>query len=259
MRTVEAAEDERPAPRRGPPLSAADLETARAALRGSDMAAAQAAIKKLAESRASNAAEPLVEMLAVGTSPALAQDALVAMAALEDPRAIQILTLYSGNRNIPVRLAALRALAALPDDRVAGTLIERLGDSASEVRKVAAEALAARKDKRAGERLFKLVARNDVGAAAPLGILMAPDEAPKLAELRGRIDDPVLATALGELVKRPEVADRLRLEIVRTLGQIPGAASTAALVEYLASIPENDPRPSREEAQKLVDQRGGGK
>lgn len=243
----------------GPPLGAAELEAAREALRSADMGAAQAAIKKLAESRATNASGPLLELLAMGTSPALAQDSLMALGTLKDGRAIQVLTLYSGNRNIPVRLAALHALAALPDDRVAGTLLERLGDSAMEVRKTAAEALAARKDKRASDRLFKLVARNDLGAAAPLGSLMSPDDTPKLAELRGRIDDGVLATALGELLKRADLADRLRLEVVRTLAQVPGAASTAALVEYLASIPDNDTRPSREAAQKVVDQRGGGK
>jgi hypothetical protein len=241
------------------PLSREDLAAARRSLLGEDMAAAQAAAKKLGESGAPNASEPLAELLALGANPALAQDALAALEALKDPRAIQIVTLYAGNRNVPVRLAALKALAALRDDRVPGTLIERLGDSAPEVRKLAAEALAERKERRAVDRLFKLVARNDMGAAGPLGALMSSDDVPRLAELRGRVDDGVVATALGELVKRPDVADRLRLEVVRTLGQIPGTASTAALIEYLGSVPENDARPSREEAQKLVDQRGGGK
>ena len=66
----------------------------------------------------------------------------------------------------------------------------------------------------------------------------------------------MLATAMGEFLKRPEVPDRLRLDVVRTVGRLPGAGATAALVEYLASVPEKDRRPSRDEAQRLIDQRG---
>jgi hypothetical protein len=127
------------------------------------------------------------------------------------------------------------------------------------VRAAAAEALAARKERRAEKRLFLLVARNDAGAAGPLGTIMAPDAVPRLAELHGRVDDAVLATALGEFLKRGEVPDRLRLDVVRTLGGLTDAAATAALVEYLASVPERDTRPSKEEAQKVLEQKGGGK
>jgi hypothetical protein len=86
--------------------------------------------------------------------------------------------------------------------------------------------------------------------------LIAPDDVPKLAELRGSIDDAVLATALGEFLKRPSVPDRLRVDVIRTLGRVPGAVATTALVEYLASIPEKDNRASKDEAQKTVDARG---
>jgi hypothetical protein len=139
---------------------------------------------------------------------------------------------------------------------VTGVLIERLGDAAPEIRASAATALAARREERAAGRLFKLVAKNDAGAAAPLGTLIAANDVPKLAELRGRIDDAVLATALGEFLKRNDVADRLRIDVVRTLARIPGAPATTALVEYLASIPEKDSRASKDETQKIVDARG---
>jgi HEAT repeat protein len=223
---------------------------------GEDLAAASAAAKRLGESGAPNAGEPLAELLSVGTGPAVAIDALTALALLKDARSIQVLTLYAGNRNVPVRRAAVMALAALPDERVVGTLLERLGDSAADVRAAAAEALAARQDARAAPRLYKLVAKNDPGAAAPLGAVIPPDEVPRLAELRGRVDDAVLAPALGEFLKRPDVADRLRVDVVRTLARIPGAAGTAALAEYLTSIPPGDTRASKDEAQRAVDTRG---
>jgi HEAT repeat protein len=239
------------------PLPAAALAELRTQLAGADENAALAAARKLGESGARNAAEPLTEVLAMGTTPTVAVEALAALGKLRAPKAIQVLTLYAGNRNEPVRKAAVDALGLLPDQRVSGVLMERLGDSASEVRAAAATALAARREDRAAPRLFKLVAKNDPGAAAPLGTLIAANDVPRLAELRGRIDDAVLASALGEFLKRPDVADRLRIDVVRTLARIPGAAATTALVEYLASIPEKDGRASKEETQKTVDARGG--
>jgi len=105
-------------------------------------------------------------------------------------------------------------------------------------------------------RLLALVKHNDAGAAGPLGALATPDLIPQLAELQGGIDDAVLATALGEYIKRDDVADKLRLEVVRTIGKLSGAVATTALVEYIAAVPSKDDRPSRREAQKLLDERG---
>jgi HEAT repeat protein len=238
------------------PLPSAELADLRAKLLGEDVGAAVSAAQRLGDSGSKQAAEPLAELLAIGTLPNVAVEALGGLEKLREPKTLQVLTLYTGNRNVPVRKAALKALAALGDARVSGVLIERLGDSAPEVRTVAAEELAERKDARAATRLFKLVAKNDAGAAGPLGQLIKADNVPQLAELRGRVDDAVLATALGEFLKRPEVADRLRIDVIRTLARMPGAAATTALVEYVASIPEKDNRPSRGEAQKLVDSRG---
>jgi HEAT repeat protein len=203
------------------------------------------------------AAGPLVSALSVGLRPAVAVEALTALAKPKDPRALAVLTLYAGNTNTPVRLAAVKGLGLVPDARAIDTLLERLGDGQPQVRAAAAEALAARKATRAEKRLFMLVARNDAGAAGPLGALLSPSAVPQLAELHGRVDDSVLATAMGEFLKRPDVPDRLRVDVVRTVGRLPGASATAALLEYLASVPEKDQRPSKEEAQRLLDQRGG--
>lgn len=243
-------------PKPAKPLTAAEIAGLKTKLFADDEATAADAAKKLGGQSNKAAAAPLIERLATGTVPSVAEECANALESLREPKAIQVLTLLSGNRNVPVRRAAVKALGVLPDARVSSVLLERLGDSAPEVRAVAAEALAARKYAKAADRLFKLVAKNDSGAAAPLGTLIAPDDVPKLAELRGRADDGILAVALGEFLKRPSVADRLRVDVVRTLGRMPGAASTTALVEYVASVPVKDTRPSREEAQKVVDSRG---
>jgi HEAT repeat protein len=217
---------------------------------------ATAAAKRLGELGGAASSDALAGALALGLRPAVATEALGALGKIHDARALPVVTLSVGNNNLSVRVAAVKALGRMADARGVELLLDRLGDDAPPVRAAAAEALAARKETRAEKRLFMLVTRNDAGAAGPLGAVMSPDSVPRLAELHGRIDDAVLSTALGEFLKRGEVPDRLRLDVVRTLAQLTDAASTAALVEYVASIPERDARPSKEEAQKVLDKRG---
>ena len=61
-----------------------------------------------------------------------------------------------------------------------------------------------------------------------------------------------LADLLG-----PETARRLYGPIAAggTVGTLVGPALTTALVEYVASVPAKEDRPSKREAQKLLDQR----
>ena len=217
---------------------------------------AMGAARKMGETGGAGAAEALISALSVGLRPTVAIDALAALGKIRSPRGLPVLAIYAGNVNDPVRLAAVKALGQLDDETAANVLIERLGDATPAVRAAAAEALGERRDTRAEKRLFLLVARNDAGAAGPLGTVISPEAVPRLAELHGRVDDAILATALGEFLKRKQIPDRLRLDVVRTVGKIPGAAATAALVEYMASVPDGEKRPSQDEAQKLLDQRG---
>ena len=80
-----------------------------------------------------------------------------------------------------------------------------------------------------------------------------------MEERGSSVDDNVVASALGEYIKREDVADGLRVDVVRTIGHLSGAAATTALVEYIASVPAKDDRPSKKEAQKLVDEKGTAK
>ena len=246
-------------------LPAARLDAARAALVGDDDAAAIAAASSLGASGAANAAEPLAELLAVGTSPSRAEAALDALAklgaagVLTAPRALDVVDLYCGHRAPEVRQRAIKALGTIKDPRVVPTLMARLGDAAPGVRAAAGEALAARKESAAKPRLFALIKRGDMSAASPMAALATPDMIPQIAELAGSVDDGVLATTLGEYAQRDDVPDRLRVDVVRTLSGMGGAAATTALVEYIASVPSKDDRPSKREAQKLLDTREAAK
>ncbi len=231
------------------------LEKVREILLDDDDAAAIDAAKALGQSGAANAIEPLVELLAVGASPARTEAALDALAALAVPSTIDVLEVYAGNRTPDVRRRAIKALGAIKDDRAVAALLTALGDAAPDVRAAAADALAARKETKAAPRLLALVKRNDAGAAPALGQLATPDLVPQLAELQGSVDDNVVATALGEYIKREDVADGLRVDVIHTLARLSGAAATTSLIEYLSTIPAKDQRPSKREAQKVVDEK----
>lgn len=255
---AEAAKKAAPAPevkKAAPVVPKEKLEKVREILLGDDDAAAIDAAKALGQSGAANAIEPLVELLAVGASPARSEAALAALAVLAVPSTIDVLEVYAGNRTPDVRRQAIKALGAIKDERAVAPLLTALGDGAPDVRAAAADALAARKETKAGPRLLALVKRNDVGAAPALGQLATPDLVPQLAELQGSVDDNVVATALGEYIKREDVADGLRVDVIHTLGRLSGAAATTSLIEYLATIPAKDQRPSKKEAQKVVDEK----
>jgi hypothetical protein len=246
-----------------PGLPADRLEALRLALVSADDAAAIEAASTLGASGAPGAAEPLCEVLAAGAAPARLQAVLDALGKLgeahllrADQTTLDALSLYTGHRAPDVRRRAIKALGTINDARVTPPLLERLGDAASDVRAAAAEALAARHENKAAHRMFALLSMGDAGVAGPLAALATPDMVPRIAELIGTVDDGVIADALGDSVKRPDVPDKLRIDVLRTIGGLSGAVATTALVDYVASVPAKEDRASKKEAQKLLDQRG---
>ena len=246
-----------------PGLPADRVEALRLALVGADDAAALEAAATLGASGAPAAAEPLCEVLAAGAAPARLQAVLDALGKLGDAHLLRAdqttldaLELYSGHRSPDVRRRAIKALGAVNDPRATPALLDRLGDAASDVRAAAAQALAARHETKAAHRMFALLAMGDAGVAGPLATLATPDMVPRIAELNGTIEDSVIADALGDYVKRPDVPDKLRIDVLRTIGGLSGAVATTALVDYIASVPGKEDRASKKEAQKLLDARG---
>jgi len=257
-----AAKADRAAP--GTPVLPADrVEALRLALVSADDGVAIEAAATLGASGAPAAAEPLCEVLAAGAAPARLQAVLDALGKLgeahqlrADQTTLDALALYSGHRAPDLRRRAIKALGTVNDARATLPLLDRLGDAASDVRAAAAEALAARHEAKAAHRMFALLAMGDAGVAGPLAALATPDMVPRIAELNGTIEDGIIADALGEYVKRPDVPDKLRIDVLRTIGGLSGAVATTALVDYVASVPAKEERASKKEAQKLLDQRG---
>jgi HEAT repeat protein len=244
------------------PIGRERLETWRLALLARDEGAAADAAAALGATGSAAAREPLLEVLAAGGSPDRLAAILDALVKLGEAHAlgagettIDLLELYAGHRSPDIRRRAVQALGTISESRVVPVLLDRLGDAAPDVRAAAAVALGARHEAKAAARLFALVRLGDAGAAQPLAAVATPDLIPRIAELGGTVDDGIVATTLGDYVKRRDLPDTQRVDVLRTLARLPGAEATTALVEYVASVGAKDDRPSKREAQKLIDTR----
>jgi HEAT repeat protein len=248
------APTERETPRAAAPQPV-DVEAARRDLASGEVTAAAEAAERLGRSLNPRAAEVLLDALAVGLNPRVAAAALDALVLLKSPRAVPVALHYARNRHPELRKRAVLVFGGFRELRVTQALILRLGDSSREVRALAARLLAERRERAAEEPLLKLLRRGDEAAATALGTVASQHTARQLAELLGVVSDGLLAAALGEYIKRGDVPDPVRVDFVRTLGKMGGAEATAALVEYVGSVPTREERVSKTEAQKLIEQR----
>lgn len=209
--------------------------------------------------------------------------------------AFPVLSLYAHHRNPELRKQALTALAALlppapgvapaaaapaapagkpakapakvlvpppvmPAAVAAGPvvplLIAALSDSNADVRQVAAQALGDHREKSAEPYLIKLLLRKDASAPVALGQIGGPDTARALAEMIGNVPDGMILETLGELLKRPDFGpENVRVQVVKTIGKMPGAVTLDILGDYVKETAKDKARPSRAEAQKIIEQR----
>ena len=234
-----------------------NVDRLKADLHGENLDKAVAAASALGSLGGNAAArDALMGGLQLGAPPKLLSALIEALGLHKSAVTLDLLRHFAGNRTPTIRVAALKAIGVIQHKRVAAILIDALGDSNPMVRARAARILGELKLRRAESALFKMLKRGDGSAAEPLGIVGGVETAKKLAELIGEIPDKSVASAFGAMLKRKDFGpDPLRNEVVKALGKIPGAEATAALVEYVASVPPKEARPSKKTAEKLLETR----
>jgi hypothetical protein len=159
-----------------------------------------------------------------------------------------------------VRAAALGTLALYPDPTARTAIAAGLRDPVSTVRAAAAAAAARGRVRDAVEPLLLLLGKGEEPAARALAALADPVLAARIAEQLGKAPDASLALCLGAILRRPDFGpDTARVEIVRAISKIADASAVTALTEYIEATPKNPPRPSRHEAEMIVEARLGGK
>lgn len=247
-----------PPPRPKQPKKPSEIATEVAALSGRDLEIAAKAADALAGYDLAAAHEALLDALALGLPVAVAVPALAALAKHPAPADVSALRRYAVHRNPVVRAAALGGLAGYPDPAARVAIVNGLHDRIGSVRAAAAAAAATGKVRDAVTDLLALLAKGEEPAARALAQLADPDLARRVADHYGKVPDSALALTLGLILKRADFGpDPMRVEIVRALAKIRDPAAVRALADYLDATPKNPPRPSRQEAELVVNARGG--
>ena len=249
------------APAKGAPKKPADLAPEIAELASPDAAVAARAAEMLGTYELPAAHDALLDALALGLTPPVAVPAMTALAAHPAPSDVIALKRYAGHHNPSMRSAALTALATYPDPVARAAIVVGLRDSVGAVRTAAATAAGKGRVRDAVDTMLLLLAKGEESSARALAQLADPDLARKIADHYGKVPDASLALCLGLLLKRSDFGpDPARVEIVRAMAKIQDPAAVTQLAEYITATPKHPPRPSRQEAELVVDARlGGGK
>lgn len=247
-----------PKGKKAPPRVAkkVDVDAAGKALAGADVNRAAEAAADLGKVRSNAALEHLLDALAMGVDPKVSAAALESLAAHASPRSLEIAGHYLSHRNRRVRAAAVAAVGSIDDSRAIEQVLAALRDMQPDVRAAAVAVVKKRKIKRGIEPLIALLKKGDEAPAEALASMADADLALVLGELIGVAPDAVLARTLGLILVRkdfkPEAA---RVQVVRTIGKIPGTESVEQLTSYIEATPEKPPIQSRREAEAIIEQR----
>lgn len=228
-------------------------------LMSATIAEAETAATSLGKSKSAKAVSTLLDALAIGVHPRVASAALDALAVQAKPVSFDTLAFYLKNRNTKVRIAALKAMSMLKTKKSKALTLAALRDGNKNVRATAAQIATEQNNMLAIEPLIKLLKKGDESSAIALSALANAKVASQIGLLFGEMPDKLLAACLGGILMRPDFnPEDARVEVVKTLGRIPGNESIEQLTNYLGSIPEKPPRESRAEAESIVDARLGG-
>ncbi len=255
---TKAAKAPKVAPRPAP-KQASEIALEAVTLNSADVEAAARAATTLGNYDLPAAHDALLDALAFGLAPAVAVPAIAALALHPAPADVVSLKRYAGHHNPTVRSAALAALASYPDPVARAAIIAGLHDATGTVRGAAAAAAGRGRARDAVDPMLRLLAKGEESSARSLAVLADPDLARKIADHYGKVPDASLALCLGLILKRADFGpDPARVEVVRAIAKIQDPAAVNQLTSYLDATPKNPPRPSRQEAEMVVDARHGG-
>jgi HEAT repeat protein len=245
-----------------PPVAAAggpvaiDVKAVRGDFLGADVDKAVAAAQRLGLSRSPEALDALLDGLALGLHPKVAQAALVSVGAMKNAAAVDVLLGYAKHRSPEVRAAALGALGRLDDKRARAAVAWALHDGDRSVRAAACRVIEDSRDRSAAEPLVALLKKGEDAAVPALAAIATPELARRLGELVGEAPDDLLARTLGLMLLRPDFGkEESYVEVVATLAKVPGEEAVVVLTNFISATPEKPPRLSRRKAQEVVDQR----
>ena len=183
---------------------------------------------------------PLSALLRAGQPDAITDRALEALGALGQAGAVDVLVEFTHHRREPARRRAYQALAAIQDPRVPRLLEQGLRDSDRNVRGAAALALGQIGARGSVDTLFIAFDRGVIEAAIAIGKLGDRAAVQKFSESVGRRPLSVMLSGFEQFVRRRDLPDEVKLEIVQRLGEVSGPLVKTFLREYLGTFSERD-------------------
>jgi HEAT repeat protein len=250
-----AAGPKAPAPPPAPVVQV-NVGDARNDLFSEDTDRAAAAAAKLGGTKAAGALDALLDALSLGLHPKVASAALGSLANHDAKASLDVTLHYTRNRNPDVRAQAVTALTTSDEKKARAAIMDALRDGEKSVRAAACKVVEVRKDKGAAGDLMELMKKGDDATVTALAAIANPDIARAMTEMIGEAPDDLLAKSLGLILLRTDLGkETIYVQLVESIGRIPGEEALLALTTYIEKTPEKPPRQSRRKAVEIVDSR----
>jgi HEAT repeat protein len=224
----------KPAAKSLPAKKLEPIETLRAALASGDAARAGAALDALGARSDGAAVAALRDFLVVGQADAWADRAIEALGNTRSPDARALLAELAQHRRVSARVLAYRGLAAIPGEQSDALLAQGLRDSDPGVRGLCATQLGERDARPMVDLLLRALERGVPEAAAAIGKLGDADAVARYGALLQRLPIAVMLSGYGEFLRRRDLPEATKLEIVARLGEVAGVVVKGFLEQLVA-------------------------
>lgn len=221
----------------GPQPTVRDVDEIAGRLGSADADEVRAAIDLLSVIDHPSVVPHLAELLRSGRSDEVTDRALQALRGLAHPSAIEVLTEFTHHRRARARRLAYAAIAATDDRRRLALLEQGLRDSDRNVRASAARALGEIGADRSIDTLFLAFDRGVVEAAIAIGKLGNRQQIERFNGYLGNVPLSVMLSGYTEMVRRRDVDDEVKMDIVNRLGEVSGPMVRVFLQRYLDTFP----------------------
>jgi hypothetical protein len=226
-----------PAEPQGPQPTVRDIDTIAARLSSSNEDEVREAIDLLSVIDHASVVPHLATLLRSGRSDEVTDRALQALEGLAQPSSIDVLVEFTRHRRARARRLAYSALSAIQDRRVPALLEQGLRDSDRNVRATVARELGEIGARSSVDTLFVAFDRGVVEAAAAIGKLGDRQSVSRFNDHLGRQPLSVMLSGYVEYLRREDIPEEVKIDIVGRLGDVSGPLVRSFLQRYLDTFP----------------------
>lgn len=200
-------------------------------------------IETLGLSPSPRAADALAARVRRGLPPPLLEAALSTFGAMQQPTSVGVVLELARHRDAGVRAKAVEVLGVLGGADATAAMRRGLDDESRTVRVAAVRAMNAALDRGGVPTLMRAFDRGVLEAAEAIGHLGSPDEVRALLGHLGITPFEAIMPGLAEALRRGDLPQRLRLDIVARITEL-GTENARRFFEELQPNlpgPPNDP------------------